>query len=96
MVGIHAQVAPLREVGLVARPLDVLLPEPVGGLELGLELLSHRQRDLDGDGRQAREHEFADGAVNLCARQSLADRGGLLDALALTHVLGPEAAVPGR
>jgi hypothetical protein len=95
MVGIHAEVAPLREVGLVARPLDVLLPEPVGGLELGLELLPYRQRDVDADWRQAREHELADRAVDLGARQSLADQGGLRDALTLTHVLGPETAMPG-
>src|SRR5712692_8455001 len=93
MIGVHAQVAPLRELGLVARTLDLLLPEAVGGAELGLEFLLHRQCDVDALERQAREHELADGAVDLRPRHPQANRDGLLDALLLTHVLGPQASV---
>ena len=88
VVGIDAEVPALGELGLIAGPLDLGPPEPVGlgrpGRELGLDAESGLERERT-DGL---DEELADRAIDRVADDPGARGPGVLDGLALAVVLG--------
>jgi hypothetical protein len=62
--------------------------QTVGFFDAGLEFALNRQAHLNGKRIKRFDEQFANGLVDGSAVDALADRFGLLDALALADVLG--------
>ena len=64
----------------MAGPFDVLAAQSVGFGGAILQLGLHGQGDLEGDGGDGGEQQFADGGVDALAADRLAGRRGVFDA----------------
>ena len=86
VVGVHGHVSPPCLFGVVPGPFDVLAAQPVGFGGATFELGLHGEGDVEGDGGDGGEEEFADGGVEGLAGNRLADGGGVFDPSALADV----------
>src|SRR3984893_16503761 len=87
VIWIHAKIAASRELGFIACPLHLLLPQPVSFIQPRLKFLLDRQRYFELDGCDRFDEEVSDRLIDGRARNMLADWFPMFDALALAHVI---------
>jgi hypothetical protein len=87
VIRIYANVATPGQFSVIARPLDLLLPESVGFIQPALQLLLDGQRDFDRNRRNRFDEDVPDFLINRSSWNMLADRFGVFDALPLTHIV---------
>jgi hypothetical protein len=74
------------QVGLVARPFHVAVPEVLGLVEARLKLLLHGEGRFQRHGGHGLNEQLADGLVDVLAGEALADRLRPLDPVPLTRI----------
>ena len=94
--GIDLHVAVAGAVDLVRGPFDLAVPEAIGLVEAGGDLLLHGERQLEGHRGDGLDDERGDGGVDLGAQDALARRIAEEPAAADTHVVGDERAAAPR
>lgn len=94
VIRVHAKIAAAGELGFVARPLLLLLTQTVGFVQPRLQLLLHGQCDFKRDGGNCIDEDVPDCLIDGSARNVLADRFAVFDALALAHVIWNQLPAP--
>src|SRR6266581_3395418 len=93
--GVDGQVAAAGGVGGVLGALHVKLPEMIGVLGLGSQLVGDGEGDLDGCGGEGVQDQAGDSGVDAVTGDVLADRLRGSDARVLAHVFGDQGAAAG-
>jgi hypothetical protein len=75
----------LCQLCLLARSLNVLLPQPIRLVDAGLDFGLNSQRQLEVERSQRLDQEIANGGIQRFAMYSLADGLGVLDRSAHTR-----------
>src|SRR5215216_5634214 len=79
VVGVDGQVAPLRQPGLEAGPLDLQAPLPEGGVVVGLQALGGGHRRVDAGGGERGQERLGDRLVELDAADAEAGHAPAAD-----------------
>src|ERR1700728_933767 len=87
VIRIHAKIAASRALSVIACPLHLLLPQPVGFIQPRLKFLPYRQRYFERDGCDRFDEEVSDRLIDGRARNMLTDWFPMFDAFALIHVI---------
>jgi len=94
IVGIDAQKPALGQVGLVARPLYLLLAQAVSLLSAGDHFGLHGECHLQGLRRDGAHEQSADRGIDWTAGDELAGTPALLNSLVLADIVGHQAPPP--
>ena len=88
------QVSPLREIGLIAGSLDLLLAQTIHLIQSGLHLLLDGERDFQRQGGDRLDKQLADGLVQVLTKDMLTCRDNVIGSVALAGILRYELRLP--